>query len=149
MNTQPNSRRSVLKMIARLRLIFKRTTPLARRYASITVLVLVVGAMLVALSLAKLRLVRDARLVTGSQQPPVTAATESAGQSVRAVPLAKRDSLVYIIKGDSNYYHTCVHGSSDAERQAVTLAAAKGRNLEPCPVCVRTTGDAARPVVNR
>ncbi|HQR36762.1 MAG TPA: hypothetical protein PLF26_00055 [Blastocatellia bacterium] len=149
MNTHQKHRRIVLKMIARLRLIIKRTSPLATRYASVTVLVLALGVMLTALTVAKLGGARSVLPRASADDARGAAVVETAPQTVRPVPLAKRDTLVYIIDGDSKYYHTCACGASDCKRQAVTLTVAKARDLVPCPVCTRAGGEAGRPVVNR
>ena len=90
---------------------------------------------LAALSLAKLGLGRNVRAEQGALETRTVAASDVTASSARPVPLAKKDTLVYIIDGDSKYYHTCAHGSSDAQRQAVTITVAKARNLAPCPVC--------------
>jgi hypothetical protein len=149
MNNLMQHRRNVLKMMARVRLIFKRVAPLATRYASLTVLVVVVGAAFAALTIAKLgtKQAVGAKSVLDQQRP--TAATQVATPGARAVPLAKRDTIVYIVTGDRTYYHTCTHVFRDAQRQAVTLDVASAKGLAPCPVCCRASGDAARPVVNQ
>jgi hypothetical protein len=71
---------------------------------------------------------------TGLQPTPVSAQTN------RATVLSKRETLVYVLGGDTTYYHSPMHAMHDQQRQVLTLPAAKGRGLAPCPTCFPAKG---------
>jgi hypothetical protein len=140
MLTSRSYRRSALKLIARVRLLGKRSAPALSSFATLaTLAVLIVGAWIV---IAFTRV----GLAGAIEAPPVPVSAPRsdvqtaplAGQGLaQPTVLSKRDAIVYVVNGDSVYYHCPVHAMHDSQRQAVALSVAKSRGLTPCPVCFR------------
>ena len=65
-------------------------------------------------------------------------ATPVSAQASRQTVLAKRETLVYVLGGDTTYYHSPMHAMHDQQRQVLALPAAKARGLAPCPACFPT-----------
>jgi len=67
-------------------------------------------------------------------------ATPVSAQNKRATVLSNRETLVYVLAGDTTYYHSPMHAMHDQARQVLALPAAKARGLAPCPMCFPAKG---------
>ena len=73
---------------------------------------------------------------------PEQQATPVSAQANRGTVLTKRETLVYVLGGDTTYYHSPMHAMHDQQRQVLALPAAKARGLAPCPACFPAKGGA-------
>ena len=78
-----------------------------------------------------------APLIGGRTEPQPTPVS---AQQNRATVLSKREVLVYVLGGDTTYYHSPTHAMHDQQRQVLTLPAARARGLAPCPACFPAKG---------
>lgn len=140
MNIHRSYRRSVLKLIARLRMLSKRSAFQASNVATLAVLATVIVTAWLVIAFSRVSVASSSESHTVEPIPvraPVQATPVSQSWSANSTVLAKREVLVYILDGDSTYFHSPMH-VHDSDRQAVPLAVAKTRGLVPCPVCFRT-----------
>jgi hypothetical protein len=126
-----------------VRIAGKRTAPALASFATLAALTAFIVVAWVVIACTRVGL-------AGSKEPP-PASTVSAGRTdlqttpvansqtaSRPTVLAKRETMVYVVSGDTSFYHCPVHDMHEAQRQAVSLSSARARGLVPCPVCFHT-----------
>lgn len=133
-------RRSALKLIARVRMVSKRSLPHLSSVGALAILAVLVGGGWLILALGRTSSGRAAAMRTVEVAAPkadVQATPVSNPAGLKPTVLARREPMVYVIADDSVFYHCSVHVMHETERQAVGLSVAKSRGLEPCPVCFK------------
>lgn len=121
----------------------KRTAPALSNLAALAALTafIVVAWVVIAFTRVGLAGVQEApAAAVASGRTDVHAAPSAAQPATRPTALAKREALVYVVDGDTTFYHCPGHIIREAQRQAVSLPTAKDRGLAPCPVCFKAAG---------
>jgi len=112
--------------------------PLINKLMSLAVLLTLLSAGWVALSFLRSELARRPSVLGTEAKPaeqiavPAPTAEPGAGSETAS----KASILVYSASSDDIYYHNSSHLPARARRTALSEAAARGRGLKPCPVCL-------------
>ena len=117
----------------------KRTAPALSNVATLAILAaaIVVAWVVIGFTRVSLAGARDVPVSAVSATRTDLQTTSGNPSLARSTVLSKREAIVYVINGDTTFYHSPVHAMHEAQRQAVALPVARARGLVPCPVCFR------------
>lgn len=133
-------RRSALKLIARVRMLSKRSESPLSNVVTIGMLAAIVGVAWTVTGFSRVGSVgaKDVPAAAATVAAPIVATPVNNPTGGRSTVLSRREPMVYVVANDDLFYHSPVHVMHDANRQAVTVSGAMARGLEPCPVCFKT-----------